>query len=125
MAKVLLVLRLVVAAILLQTLYFKFTGAPESVHIFQTLGVEPWGRLTAGAAELVAAVLLLLPRTAVWGAVLSLGIISGAILSHLTLLGIEIMGDGGLLFGLAVAVFVGSAVIAWFSRGKWQEARGK
>lgn len=116
MAKILLVLRLVVAAILLQTLYFKFTGAPESVYIFQTLGVEPWGRLSSGVAELVAAVLLLVPRTAVWGAVLSLGIISGAILSHLTLLGIEVQGDGGLLFGLAVAVFVGSAVIAWHGR---------
>lgn len=116
MAKILLVLRLVVAAILLQTLYFKFTGAPESVYIFQTLGAEPWGRLSSGVAELVAAVLLLVPRTAVWGAVLSLGIISGAILSHLTLLGIEVQGDGGLLFGLAVAVFVGSAAIAWHGR---------
>jgi putative oxidoreductase len=118
MAKILFALRLVVAAILAQTLYFKFTGAPESVHIFQTLGVEPWGRLASGAAELVAAALLLIPRTAVWGAVLSLGIISGAILSHLTLLGIEIQGDGGLLFGLAVAVFVGSAVIAWQGRAE-------
>ncbi len=117
MTKVIFVLRLVVAAILVQTLYFKFTGAPESVYIFQTLGIEPWGRIGSGIAELVAAVLLLLPRTAVWGAVLSLGVISGAILSHLTMLGIEVQGDGGLLFGLAVAVFVGSAVIAWHERG--------
>ena len=116
MTKVVWILRFAVAALLLQTLYFKFTGAPESVYIFQTLGIEPWGRLASGAAELVAAVLLLLPRTAVWGAVLSLDIISGAILSHLTLLGIEVQGDGGLLFGLAVAVFVGSAVIAWHGR---------
>lgn len=117
MTKVIFVLRLVVAAILAQTLYFKFTGAPESVYIFQTLGIEPWGRIGSGIAELVAAVLLLLPRTAVWGAVLSLGVISGAILSHLTMLGIEIQGDGGLLFGLAVVVFIGSAVIAWHERG--------
>jgi len=116
MTKVLLALRLVVAAILLQTLYFKFTGAPESVYIFQTLGAEPWGRLGSGVAELIAAVLLLLPRTAGIGAVLSMGIISGALLSHLTLLGIEVQGDGGLLFGLAVAVFVGSAIIAWAHR---------
>ncbi len=116
MTKVIFVLRLVVAAILVQTLYFKFTGAPESVYIFQTLGIEPWGRIGSGIAELVAAVLLLLPRTAVWGAVLSLGVISGAILSHLTMLGIEVQGDGGLLFGLAVAVFVGSAAIAWHGR---------
>ena len=116
MTKVIFVLRLVVAAILAQTLYFKFTGAPESVYIFQTLGIEPWGRIGSGVAELVAAVLLLLPRTAVWGAVLSLGVISGAILSHLTMLGIEVQGDGGLLFGLAVVVFVGSAVIVWHER---------
>ena len=116
MTKVIFVLRLVVAAILAQTLYFKFTGAPESVYIFETLGIEPWGRLASGVAELVAAVLLLLPRTAVWGALLSLGIISGAILSHLTMLGIEVQGDGGLLFGLAVAVFVGSAAIVWHER---------
>lgn len=116
MTKVLLALRLVVAAILVQTLYFKFTGAPESVYIFQTLGAEPWGRLGSGVAELIAAVLLLLPRTAGIGAVLSMGIISGALLSHLTLLGIEVQGDGGLLFGLAVAVFVGSAIIAWAHR---------
>jgi putative oxidoreductase len=96
-----LVLRLVVAAILLQTLYFKFSGAPESVYIFQTLGAEPWGRIGSGVAELVAAVLLLLPRTAGLGAVLSLGIISGALLSHLAILGIEVQGDGGLLFALA------------------------
>ena len=116
MTKVLLALRLVVAAILVQTLYFKFTGAPESVYIFQTLGAEPWGRLGSGVAELIAAVLLLLPRTAGIGAVLSMGIISGALLSHLTLLGFEVQGDGGLLFGLAVAVFVGSAIIAWAHR---------
>ena len=116
MTKVIFVLRLVVAAILAQTLYFKFTGAPESVYIFETLGIEPWGRLASGVAELVAVVLLFLPRTAVWGALLSLGIISGAILSHLTMLGIEVQGDGGLLFGLAVAVFVGSAAIVWHGR---------
>jgi uncharacterized membrane protein YphA (DoxX/SURF4 family) len=111
-----LVLRLVVAAILLQTLYFKFSGAPESVYIFQTLGAEPWGRIGAGVAELVAAALLLLPRTAGLGAALSLGIISGALLSHLTILGIEVQGDGGLLFGLAVVVLVGSLGVAWLHR---------
>jgi len=111
-----LVLRLIVAAILVQTLYFKFTAAPESVYIFQTLGAEPWGRIGSGIAELVAAVLLLIPRTAGIGALISLGIISGAILSHLTLLGIEIQGDNGLLFGLALAIFAGSALIAWLHR---------
>jgi hypothetical protein len=104
-------LQIVVALILFQTLFFKFTAAEESVYIFRTLGMEPWGRIGSGVAELVAVVLLLHPRTAAIGAVLSLGVISGAIVSHLTKLGIVVKGDGGLLFGLAVAVFVGSAAI--------------
>ncbi len=108
--------QLVVAVILLQTLFFKFTGAPESVHIFEQLGAEPWGRIGSGIAELIAGVLLLVPATAATGAVLALGIISGAIVSHLTVLGIEVQGDGGSLFILACVVFVGAAVVAWIRR---------
>ena len=108
--------QLVVAAIFLQTLFFKFTGAPESVYIFERLGAEPWGRIGSGVAELVTSVLLLIPATAGAGAVLALGVISGAILSHLTVLGIEVQGDGGTLFILALVVFVGSAVVAWLRR---------
>lgn len=104
-------LRLVVAIILLQTLFFKFAGAEESVYIFSTLGIEPWGRIGSGIAELIFAVLLLIPRTAWMGAVGSMGVISGAILAHLTSLGIEIQGDGGTLFGLALAVFFGSLAV--------------
>ena len=111
-------LRLVAAVILLQTLYFKFTGASESVYIFSTLGAEPWGRIGSGVAELVAAVLLLWPSTVLWGALLSLGVISGALLSHLFLLGISIQGDGGLLFFLALVVFVCSAVLVWLHRSE-------
>jgi hypothetical protein len=103
--------QLVVAAILFQTLYFKFTAAPESVYIFSTLGLEPWGRIGSGVAELAAGLLLLVPSLAVVGAVLALGVISGALLSHLMVLGIEVQGDGGLLFGLALTVFVGSLVV--------------
>jgi hypothetical protein len=103
--------QLVVAAILLQTLYFKFTAAPESVYIFSTLGLEPWGRIGSGVAELVAAILLLIPSLAAVGAVLALGVISGALLSHFAVLGLEVQGDGGLLFGLALAVFLGSLVV--------------
>lgn len=98
------VLRLVAAAILAQTLFFKFTGAPESVYIFSTLGMEPWGRIGAGLAELVACALLLTTRTAVIGAALSLGIMVGAIGGHLTKLGIVVQEDGGLLFALALIV---------------------
>ena len=110
-------LRLIAAAILLQTLYFKFTGAEESVHNFRTLGMEPWGRYGSGVAELVAAILLLIPRYTIYGALMGMGVMSGAIFSHLlTPLGIDIMGDGGLLFGLAVVVFLCCAVLAWIFR---------
>jgi hypothetical protein len=109
-------LRLGVAAILFQTLFFKFTAAPESVYIFSTLGMEPWGRIGSGVAELVAAVLLLVPSTVVYGALLALGVIVGAIGSHLGPLGIEVQGDGGLLFALACAVFAGSAALLWLHR---------
>ena len=105
------VLQLIVAGILLQTLFFKFTGAPESVYIFSTLGAEPWGRIGSGIVELIASLLLLIPATTTIGAALAVTAISGAIVSHLTILGIEVQGDGGLLFALALIVFVASAAI--------------
>jgi hypothetical protein len=111
-------LQLTVAAILLQTLYFKFTGAEESVYIFSTLGVEPWGRLASGVVELVAAVLLLVPATAPFGALLTMGLMAGAIGSHLTILGIEVRGDGGLLFGLALTALAGSATVLLIRRAQ-------
>jgi hypothetical protein len=102
------VLQIGVAAILLQTLFFKFTGAAESVYIFSTLGMEPWGRIGSGLAELAASVLLLTPSLAILGAAIATGVMAGAILSHLTVLGIEVQGDGGLLFALALLVMAGS-----------------
>ncbi|MEW6321122.1 MAG: DoxX family protein [Acidobacteriota bacterium] len=111
-------LQLLVAVILLQTLFFKFTGAEESVYIFTTLGAEPWGRIGSGVGELVAAILLLIPATAAVGALASLGIITGALLSHLTVLGIEIQDDGGLLFALAVIVWVASAAVLLIRRAE-------
>lgn len=106
-------LRLIAAVILLQTLFFKFTGAKESVYIFSTLGLEPWGRIGSGVAELIASALLLWPRTAAIGAALSLAVISGAIVSHITKLGIALpaVGDTGELFALAIVVFVCSAIV--------------
>ncbi|HEX9642014.1 MAG TPA: DoxX family protein, partial [Candidatus Krumholzibacteria bacterium] len=80
--------QVVAAAILLQTLFFKFSGAPEPVHIFTTLGAEPWGRYASGVAELIAGILLLIPSRAAWGALLAAGVMAGAIVSHLTVLGI-------------------------------------
>jgi len=101
------VLRAIAAAILLQTLFFKFSGAKESVYIFTAVGMEPWGRIGSGVVELIASILLLLPRTVVYGAVISLGVISGAIFFHLTKLGIALpaVDDKGELFALAVVVF--------------------
>lgn len=106
------------AAILLQTLYFKFSAAPESVYIFTQVGMEPYGRIGIGVLELISGILLLVPRWAWAGALLALGIISGAVMMHLTILGIEVQGDGGKLFGLAVAVWVLSALILWMRRSQ-------
>lgn len=94
------------AIVLLQTLYFKFTGAPESVYIFSELGVEPFGRIGTGVAELIISILLIIKRYSLFGAILGLGVISGAILSHIFVLGIEVQNDGGLLFGMAILVLV-------------------
>ena len=96
------ILRLVPAFLMGQTLFFKLTGAPESIYIFETLGVEPWGRYATALLELVAVVLLLIPRRTVLGAALGAGLMAGAIGSHLTQLGIVVQDDGGLLFGMAV-----------------------
>jgi putative oxidoreductase len=96
--------RLVAAVILLQTLFFKFTAAEESVYIFTTVGMEPWGRIGVGILELVAAILLIVTATAWIGGILALGLMLGAIGMHLTILGIEVKDDGGYLFILAVIV---------------------
>lgn len=103
--------RVLAAVVLLQTLFFKFTAHPESVELFTKLGVEPWGRIGTGIIELITGVLLLIPATAFLGAFLGMGIMAGAILSHLTVIGIESKGDGGQLFFMAILVFVLSIVI--------------
>jgi uncharacterized membrane protein YphA (DoxX/SURF4 family) len=105
------ILRLTSAIILLQTLFFKFTAAPESVYIFTKVGMEPWGRIGSGVVELIASILILYPRTTSIGALLALGTISGAIFFHLTKLGIVVQNDGGQLFILACIVFVCCAIL--------------
>ena len=105
------ILQIIAGAILAQTLFFKFSGAEESKYIFATLGAEPWGRVATGCAELVAVLMLLAPGTVTLGALLSLGLMTGAIGSHLTKLGVIVQNDGGLLFSLAVTVFLCSAII--------------
>jgi putative oxidoreductase len=103
--------RITAAIILLQTLFFKFTGAPESIYIFTKVHMEPWGRYGSGVTELIASILLLTPRFAWLGALLAVGVISGAIAFHLTILGIVVQNDHGLLFGLAVTVEICSIII--------------
>ncbi|CAD5271928.1 MULTISPECIES: DoxX family membrane protein [unclassified Imperialibacter] len=104
------ILRIVAAIIMLQTLYFKFTGAPESIYIFSTIGMEPWGRYMVGSMELVASVLLLIPKIYWLGGLLGMCLMAGALFFHAVFLGIEVQGDGGLLFGYAIVVFIASLV---------------
>ena len=111
-------LRLIAAVILLQTLFFKFTGAAESVYIFTQVGAEPWGRIGSGVIELVASILLLSPRHVWLGAAIALAVMAGAIVSHLTVLGIEVQNDRGLLFGLALTVFAVSAALLLIHRNQ-------
>ena len=105
------------AFILLQTLFFKFTGSEESIYIFTTVGMEPWGRFASGAVELVAGILLLSNKYRIYGALLGLAVMVGAIFFHLTSLGIEVMNDDGLLFYYALTVFI-SCTILIFMRKK-------
>lgn len=116
-------LRIVAAAILAQTLFFKFSGAPESVYIFTRIGAEPWGRYASGVAELLAAGLLLTPRGAVYGGLLAVGVMLGAIGSHLTRLGIVVQNDGGLLFALALVVFGCALTTVWRHRHELPRVR--
>jgi uncharacterized membrane protein YphA (DoxX/SURF4 family) len=116
-----LVLRLIAAVIMVQTLYFKFTGQPESIEIFTKVGMEPWGRIGTGVAELVASVLLLIPATVAVGALMGVGLMAGAVATHFFILGIEVQGDGGQLFIYACTVLVSCVVLLVMYRG---QARG-
>ncbi|MHA7863093.1 DoxX family protein [Flagellimonas marinaquae] len=111
-----LILRLVPAIILLQTLYFKFSAAPESVFIFEQLGLEPWGRIGLGVAELIIAILIMVPKTTWLGALLGMGIMAGAIFSHVTKLGVVVQNDGGTLFILALVTLIFSMALVWVNR---------
>jgi putative oxidoreductase len=110
------VLRLIVAVILLQTLYYKFGAYEDSVYIFTTLGLEPYGRIGIGVMELIASILILIKKTSWAGALLTVGLMAGAIFSHLTQLGIEVKGDGGQLFYMAIGTWVLSLIVLWSER---------
>jgi putative oxidoreductase len=110
--------KIIAALIMLQTLFFKFSASEESVYIFRAVGMEPYGRIMVGVLELVAAILILLPVTAYLGAGLALGLMLGALGMHFTILGIEVMNDGGQLFIYALVVSLCSIVVLWFEREK-------
>jgi uncharacterized membrane protein YphA (DoxX/SURF4 family) len=112
------ILRITAAVILLQTLYFKFTGAEESIYIFTALGVEPYGRIATGILELITVIIILIPRTTFLGALLGSGIMVGAIFSHLFVLGIEVENDGGTLFILAIITLVCCVTLIFLNRDK-------
>gem|GEM_PF-113995 len=146
------VLTLFVAFVFLQSLFFKFSGSPETVYIFQ-VKLDPWaaslgfpgvfapgGILSAkvvGSFELIASALLLLgaaarrPMAQVLGAALGLGVISGAIFFHLfTPLGVAVVNtdgssDGGQLFMLACGVWVSCAALLWIRRSVWLSWLGR
>jgi len=96
---------LVAAGIMIETLFFKFTAAPESVYIFNKMGTEPWMRWVQGIWELLASIGLLWPRMRWAGGILTTGAMAAAILSHLTWLGFAVQSDHGLLFGMACVTF--------------------
>ncbi len=112
------ILRIIAAIILIQTLFFKFSGAEESVYIFTTLGIEPLGRIGSGTAELIAAILILISRTTLIGAIIGSGVMIGAIFSHIFVLGIEVKNDGGILFILALTTFICCIILIFQNRQK-------
>lgn len=112
------IVKLVIVIILGQTLYFKFAGAEESIYIFQTLGIEPYGRIGSGIVELIASILILIPRTTLIGALLGIGTMIGAIFSHLFFLGIDVKNDGGTLFILAIITFLCCLILIINNREK-------
>ena len=110
------VLRIIAALIMLQTLFFKFTASEESIYIFSQLGMEPWGRIATGIFELIASILILIPRTTFFGAVLAIGLMLGAIGAHIVKLGIEVKNDGGQLFIYALIVLASASILAFINR---------
>ena len=114
------ILRLIASIILLQTLFFKFSGAAVSIYIFSEIGIEPWGRIATGILELIAAVLLLIPRTTGLGALLGMGLMSGALFFHVIKLGIIVQNDSGKLFILALLVFISCFILVIIYRKQLQ-----
>jgi uncharacterized membrane protein YphA (DoxX/SURF4 family) len=112
------IVKLIAVVILVQTLFFKFTGAEESVYIFQTLGVDPLGRIASGIIELIASIFILIPRTTLLGAILAMGTMVGAVFSHIFVLGIVVKDDGGTLFSLAIITLICCLILVYNQKSK-------
>ena len=134
------VLSVYIAFVFMQSLFFKFTGSEETVIIFNTIGTwmadiglpqgfaqnfSSYGGTATGVAELIASILVLIPATRVWGALMGLFVMSGAIFFHLfTPLGIDRVvdaagnTDGGILFFMACGVWLSSAALLFMGRKK-------
>lgn len=112
------IVKLIAVIILVQTLFFKFSGAEESVYIFTKLGMEPFGRIGSGIVELMASILILIPRTTLLGALIGFGTMLGAVLSHLFVLGISVKNDGGELFSLAIITLLCCSILILQNRNK-------
>jgi putative oxidoreductase len=110
--------RIVAALIMFQTLYFKFSAADESVEIFKAVDMEPWGRIAVGVMELIASILLIISATAWLGGLLGAGLMAGAVGMHLTILGIEVRGDGGYLFTLALIVLICCSYVLYVNKSR-------
>lgn len=116
--------RIIAAFIMLQTLFFKFTGAEESIYIFTQVGIEPWGRIGTGVMELIASILLLIPSTVWAGAIIGIGSMGGAMMTHVAIIGINVKvdgvhGDGGQLFAYAIITLLCCAIAFWMSQNTW------
>ena len=113
-----LVLKIIAAIIMLQTLFYKFSGAQESIDLFTKLAGEneAYMRIGTGVLELIASIFLLIPKTTWFGALMTFGLMSGAVFSHLTKLGISHNNDGGLLFGAALVTLIIGVFILYKER---------
>ncbi|MEM6960150.1 MAG: DoxX family protein [Myxococcota bacterium] len=112
---ILIVLRLFVAAIMAGAGYLKLTSGAAEIAIFSELGMEPQGRMIIGLLEVASGLLLLSPHVAT-GALLTVGIMCGAIIAHATVIGPSPGGDGGLQMAMLALVLTSSIVLLLVSR---------
>lgn len=115
------IFQLLTTIVLLQNVYFKIAGSAEWIFLFEAIGMEPWGRFISAGLELIAGFLLLIPYGAWLGALFGISTLSTAIFFHLTTLGVEVSGDGGSLFYLAVFVFISCVVILILRRNQMKQ----